>query len=354
VRTQYAHIIDMVPTVLDVLGLNPPATIRGVAQSPIHGVSLAYTFDDPATPSRHHTQYFEMFGHRAIDHDGWRAVCPWPGPSFAEAGKGFGVPITAEDLIDLDAHRWELYHVAEDPAENHNLAEQRRDKLIEMIAMWYVEAGKYNVLPIDGSATVRLMTERPQIARPRDKYTYRPGTQSVPYFAAPKVLNRPHAITADVDIPDGGAEGVLLCQGSGMGGWSFYVQDGRLHYTHNYVNRARYTVSAPDALPAGRHQVRFEFEPTGKPDLATGKGAPGRAQLYVDGRLVGQSEFPVTIPLAIHPGALTCGANPGSPVTPDYRAPFPFTGALHTVTLDLSGDLITDSEADMRIAMARQ
>ncbi len=354
VRTQYAHIIDMVPTVLDALGLEPPATIRGVTQSPIHGVSLAYTFDDPATPSRHHTQYFEMFGHRAIDHDGWRAVCPWPGPSFAEAGKGFGAPISAEDLIDLDAHHWELYHVAEDPAENRNLAEQRRDKLIEMIAMWYVEAGKYNVLPIDGSAAVRLMTERPQIARPRDKYTYRPRTQSVPYFAAPKVLNRPHAITADVDIPDGGAEGVLLCQGSGMGGWSFYVKDGRPHYTHNYVNRARYTVSAPDALPAGRHQVRFEFEPTGKPDLATGKGAPGRAQLYVDGRLAGQSEFPLTTPLAIHPGGLTCGANPGSPVTPDYRAPFPFTGTLHTVTLDLSGDLTTDSEADMRLAMARQ
>ena len=354
VRTQYAHIIDMVPTVLHALGLEPPATIRGVTQSPIHGVSLAHTFDDPATPSRHHTQYFEMFGHRAIDHDGWRAVCPWPGPSFAEAGKGFGAPITAGDLIDLDAHHWELYHVAEDPAENSNLAEQRRDKLIEMIAMWYVEAGKYNVLPIDGSAAVRLMTERPQIARPRDKYIYRPGTQSVPVFAAPKVLNRPHAITADVDIPDGGAEGVLLCQGSGMGGWSFYVKDGRPHYTHNYVNRARYTVSAPDALPAGRHQVRFEFEPTGKPDLAAGKGAPGRAQLYVDGLLVGQSEFPVTTPLAIHPGGLTCGANRGSPVTPDYRAPFPFTGTLRTVTLDLSGDLTTDSEADMRIAMARQ
>ncbi len=354
IRTQYAHLIDMVPTVLDALGLDPPAAIRGVTQSPIHGVSLAYTFDDPAAPTRHRTQYFEMLGHRAIDHDGWRAVCPWPGPSFAEAGKGFGVPITAEDLIELDARHWELYHVAEDPAENHDLAEQRRDKLIEMIAMWYVEAGKYDVLPIDGSGAQRLMTERPQIALPRDTYTYRPGTQSVPYFAAPKVLNRPHAITADVDIPGDGAEGVLLCQGSGMGGWSFYVKDGRLHYTYNYVNRARYTVSSPDALPAGRHQLRFEFDPTGKPDIAAGKGTPGRAQLYVDGQLVGQSEFPVTMPLAIHPGGLTCGVNPGSPVTPDYRAPFRFTGILRTAILDLSGDLITDSEADMRVAMARQ
>jgi hypothetical protein len=139
-----------------------------------------------------------------------------------------------------------------------------------------------------------------------------------------------------------------------MGGWSFYVQDGRLHYVRNYVNRARYTVHSPDALPAGRHQLRFEFEPTGKPDFAAGKGAPGRAQLYVDGQLVGQSEFPVTTPLAVNPGGLTCGANPGSPVTPEYRAPFRFTGTLHTVTLDLSGDLIISSEAEMRIAMARQ
>ena len=195
IRGQYAHIIDMVPTVLDVLGAEPPATIRGVTQAPIHGVSFAHTFGDPAAPTRHRTQYFEMFGHRSIDHDGWRAVCPWPGPSFAEAGKPFGAPITPETLTDLDAHHWELYHVAEDPAENHDLAAEHRDKLIEMIAQWYVEAGKYNVLPIDGSALERFMAERPQIAEPRDQYIYRPGTQTVPFFAGPRVLNRPHAIT---------------------------------------------------------------------------------------------------------------------------------------------------------------
>ncbi len=354
VRTQYAHLIDLVPTVLDALGADPPATIRGVTQSPIHGVSFAHTFDDPAAPTRHHTQYFEMFGHRSIDHDGWRAVCPWPGPSFAEAGKGFGAVITAADLTDLDAHHWELYHVAGDPAENHDLAGQHRDKLIEMIAMWYVEAGRYNVLPIDGSALERFIVERPQVAPPRDRYIYRPDTQTIPYFAGPKVVNRPHAVTADVDIPAGGAEGVLICQGSGVGGWSFYVQDGALHYVHNYLRRASYSVSSAGPLPAGRHQLRFEFEPTGQPDLFNGKGTPGRAQLYVDGQLSGQSEFPVTTPVAFNPGGLTCGANPGSPITPDYRAPFRFTGTLHTVTIDLSGDLITDTEAEMRIAMARQ
>jgi arylsulfatase len=354
IRTQYAHIIDMVPTVLDAFGLQPPAVVRGVTQSPIQGVSFTRTFDDPAAPTRHRTQYFEMFGHRAIDHDGWRAVCPWPGPSFTEAGKPFGAPITAADLSDLDARHWELYHIAKDPAENHNLADQHRDKLIELIAMWYTEAGKYNVFPIDGSAVQRLMTERPQVAEPRTQYVYRPSTQTMPFWVGPRVLNRPHSITADAEIPAGGAEGVLLCQGSNVGGWSFYVQDGRLRYAHNYVGRETYQVSAPDALPAGRHELRFEFEPTGQPDIAHGKGAPGRAQLYVDGQLIAQNEFPVTTPVVFNPGGLTCGANPGSPVTTDYQAPFRFTGTLHAVTVDLSGDLITDTDSEMRMAMARQ
>jgi arylsulfatase A-like enzyme len=354
VRTQYAHIIDMVPTVLDVLGIEPPATIKGVTQAPLHGVSFAHTFDQASAPTRHGTQYFEMLGHRAIDHEGWRAVCPWPGPSFAEAGIPFGTPITAEALADLDAQHWELYHVAEDLAENHDLAAKHRDKLIELIALWYVEAGKYDVLPIDGSGTARMVVERPQIAETRDRYTFRPGTQTLPFWVGPRVLNRAHSITADAEIPTGGAEGVLLCQGSAVGGWSFYMKDGKLHYAHNYVRRALYQVSSDDAVPPGRHQLRFEFEPTGAPDIAHGKGAPGRAQLYVDGQLMGQSDLPVTTPIAFNPGGLTCGANPGSPVTPDYRPPFRFTGTLHSVTVDLSGDLITDTNSEMRMAMSRQ
>jgi arylsulfatase A-like enzyme len=353
-RSQYAHIIDIVPTILESLGIDPPATIRGVTQSPIHGVSFAHTFDEAAAETRHGTQYFEMFGHRAIDHDGWRAVCPWPGASFAEAGKPFGTPITRDTLAELDAHGWELYNVAEDQAENHNLAAEHRDKLIEMIATWYVQAGKYDVLPIDGSAVERLMTERPQIAEPRDQYIYRPGTQTVPYFVGPKVLNRPHSITADAEIPTDGAEGVLLCQGSAVGGWTFYMLDGRLHYVHNYVRRASYRVSSPNPIPEGRHKLRFEFEPTGAPDFPNGKGAPGRAQLYIDGTLVAETDMPVTTPVALNPGGLTCGANPGSPVSPDYKAPFRFTGKLHIVTVDLSGELIKDSEAEMRVAMGRQ
>ena len=227
--------------------------------------------------------------------------------------------------------------MAEDFAENHNVAAEHRDRLIAMIATWYVEAGKYDVMPVDGSGLARMIAEKPLVAPPRESYTYRPGTQSVPFFAAPRVLNRPHSITADVEIPAGGAEGVLLCQGTAAGGYSFFVKDGKLRYVHNYVGRTSYAVESDQILPPGRHELRFEFEPTGEPDMPQGKGAPGRLQLYVDGTLVGNAEAPVTTPFILNPGALTCGANPGSAVTPDYISPFRFTGTIHTVTVDVSG-----------------
>ena len=142
--------------------------------------------------------------------------------------------------------------------------------------------------------------------------------------------------------------------GAHQGGWSFYVKDGKLCYAHNYLSGATHQVCAPDTLPAGRHKLRFEFEPTGPPDVAHGKGSPGRAQLYLDGKLIAQSQFPVTTAIGFNPGGLTCGANPGSAITTDYTAPFPFTGNLHTVTVDLSGELITDTDSELRMAMVRQ
>jgi arylsulfatase len=210
------------------------------------------------------------------------------------------------------------------------------------------------VLPIDGSGLQRMTVARPQVAETREQYTFRPGTQTVPFFAGPRVLNRPHSVTADATIPAGGAEGVLLSQGTAVGGWTFYMKDGRLHYLHNYVRRSIHRVSSPDPVPEGRHELRFEFEPTGAPDIPNGKGAPGVAQLYVDGELVAENDIPVTIPILIAPGGMTCGADPGSPVSPDYQAPFRFTGELHTVSVDLSGQLIDDHESELRVAMARQ
>ena len=355
VRAQYAHAIDMVPTVLEALGIEAPTTIKGVTQSPIEGHSFAHAFNDAKVASKHVTQYFEMFGHRSIYHDGWRAVCPWPGTSFKEAGAFFGAPIDKNKLTELDAKGWELYHIDKDFAENHNLAAENRPKLIEMIAMWYVEAGKYNVLPIDSRGTLRFADPRPQLAAERKSYVYYPGTQMVPINSGPTVLNRPHSLTADVDVPKGGAEGVLVSAGDVQGGFSLYVQGGKLHYVYNYVGSQFFHVESNAPVPEGRHTLRFEFEVTGKPDIKHGKGAPGKGQLYIDKKLVGQVDIAVTMPLSIGlGGGFVCGADTGSPVWDEYTPPFKFTGRIYTMTVDVSGELIKDSETEMRVALARQ
>jgi hypothetical protein len=282
-------------------------------------------------------------------------VCLWPGPSFTEAAKGFGEPIPAEKLTELDAQNWELYHVAEDIAENHNVAADNRARLIEMIATWYVEAGKYNVLPVDGRGVTRFADPRPQIAVNRTSYTYYPGTQMVPPNAGPNVLNRPYSITADVDIPKGGAEGVLMSAGDVQGGYPFYVMNGKLRYVYNNVGSSFSHVESNVSVPEGRHKLHFQFEMTGQPDIRTGKGAPGRGQLYIDGQLVGQVDIPLTMPIGLGlGGGIVCGADTGASVTPDYKPPFRFTGTLNGVTVDVSGELIKDEEAEMRVIMARQ
>jgi hypothetical protein len=270
-----------------------------------------------------------------------------------------GAPVSAETLTELDAQGWELYHVAKDFAENHDVAGENRAKLIEMIAAWYVEAGKYNVLPIDSRGTLRFADERPQIAVDRVHYTYYPETQTMPMNSAVSVVNRSHSIIADVEIPVDGAEGVLICQGGSEGGYSFYVQNNRLCYVHNYVQRDYYYVRSESPLPSGRHKLRFQFEATGEPDLARGKGTPGRGHLFIDSEPAGSADIPVTIPITMGLTAgVNIGVNSGSPITPEYRVPFIFTGKIHNLTVDVSGEIIGDAEtkkeSHMRMVMARQ
>ena len=354
VRSHYAHILDMLPTVLDALHVDPPAALAGVTQSPIEGVSFAHTFDDDAAPSKHVTQYFEMLGHRSLYHDGWRAVCPWPGTSFAESDHKFGDPISADMLSELDATGWELYHVAEDVAETTNLAAQERARLIAMVTLWYSEAGKYNVLPIDSRGVVRIADERPQLAASRSRYVLYPGTQSIPAAAAPKILNRHYSINAEVELTEE-SSGVLLSMGGNDGGITLYVKDGHLYYAHNYVAKEVFTVRSDERVPTGRHFLSVEFTPTGEPDIKNGKGTPGTVTLLVDGAQVGRGEFPVTTPIRLaQGGAMLVGADTGSSVTPDYGPPFRFDGRIHRVIVDVSGEHVEDYEAQMRIALAKQ
>ncbi|NBD07808.1 sulfatase-like hydrolase/transferase [Corallococcus sp. c25j21] len=355
VRTQYAHAIDLVPTVLDCLGLEAPGEIRGVTQSPIEGVSFRHTFNDAKAKSRHRTQYFEMFSSRAIYHDGWRAVCPFPGPSFTEAGEAFGESMLDEDrLRELDAHGWELYHVAEDAAETRNVAEEHRGKLIEMIALWYTEAGRYQVLPLASPTREVFALERPQLTKDRKRYVYRPHTSPAPENVAVHVLNRPHAIIADAEV-DAGTEGVLLSHGGLTGGYTLFIQDRKLHYVYNFVGEQEFHIESAVDVPEGRSELKFEFEPTGKPDLAVGRGTPGRGRLYINGELVAQSTIDATMPLAISLGeGLTCGRDESSAVSQLYTAPFEFTGTLHQVTVDVSGEHVRDAQAEQRSALAKQ
>ena len=357
---QFAHAIDMMPTVLEALAIEEPATIRGVTQSPIEGVSFAHLFKDPTAESRHKTQYFEMFAHRSLYHDGWRAVCPFPGASFTEAKAFFGqLPMTEEKLREIDAAGWELYDLTKDPTETTNLAATERPKLIEMIARWYAEAGKYNVLPLDSRGTQRFMDERPQLSGERSSYVYYPHTQVVPENVAARVLNKTHAVTVKVDIPKEGAEGVLVCHGANSGGYTLFVKDKKLHYVHNYVGAQEFHVASGVDVPTGASELRYEFEVTGKPDLAKGKGAAGKAQLYINGKLVGETNLPFTVPLAMAlGGGLAVGRNPGSAVSALYNAPFEFTGKIFDATIDVSGSTIPDTaeekDAQARVHMARQ
>ena len=255
----------------------------------------------------------------------------------------------------LDAKGWELYNLAEDFAETNNLAAKEPARLIAMIGMWYNEAGKYNVLPLDSRGIARIAEERPQIAVDRSRYVLYPGTQSVVASAAPKILNRHYSITAEVDVPQESAEGVLLSMGGNDGGFSFYVQGGKLCFAFNYVAIDCFYVKSHRAVPAGHHFLSMEFEPTGKPDIKNGKGAPGVVKLFVDGEEIGKGTLPVTSPVRLaQGGAMLVGADTGAAVTPEYKAPFRFTGKVFRVIVDISGEHVVDYESEMRIALAKQ
>ncbi len=360
VRHQYAHVIDVVPTVLDAVGLQAPATIRGVPQSPLHGVSLLPTFSDPDAPEVHTIQYSEMFGHRSIYHEGWKAVCPYPGPSLAEGaerGHPFGTALTEAILDRLEAEDWELYDLRSDPAECRDLAAEHPERLEELKALWWAEAERHGVLPLASTELSRLLAKRPAVGGRRDVMAFHAGGAPLSFAVSPRVMNRTHSITARVEVPDDGAEGVLLTTGSRHGGYSFFVADGHLHYVHNYLGLRRFTVSSTEPVPAGEHDLRMEFTALGGPDFSKGHGSPARVRLLVDGREVGVGDLEYTVPNVFSTVGLSCGYAAFDSVDPSrYEAPFEFTGFIDEVVVDTSGDAVAepDPASDMTRIMAQQ
>jgi arylsulfatase len=274
-----------------------------------------------------------MFGCRALYHRGWKAVTHHP---------------IMDPQWSFDRDRWELYHVEDDIAERHDLAATHPEKLRELVERWWIEAAKYQVLPLDNRPFSALVGGRPPAVPPRARYVYYPGAAAVPEAVAVNVRNRSHAIAAEVEIPDHGADGVLLAQGSLLGGWSFHVQGGRLGYVHNHAGRDLHRVEAKEPLRPGPHTLGFRFTRTGE--------HRGTATLLVDGTVVGEIEIPQFTPtrFSLTGAGLSCGYSGGLPVTDDYRAPFRFTGRLRRVVVEVEGPPYTDPWAEAELAIVTQ
>jgi arylsulfatase len=224
-------------------------------------------------------------------------------------------------------------------------------KLEELKQLWWAQASKYKVLPLDGSGVERLSTPRPQMSAPRDKYTYYPGTGEVEASNAVDVRNRSHSITAEVEVSQDGAAGVLLANGGGIGGFSFFInKEAKLQYSHNYLGIEEYKVISSAKVPAGKLSLRFEFTRTGPPDIKVGKGAPGTGKLFINGKEVGAGEIPVTCPLgfSLSGDGLCCGRDSLTPVSADYRGEYPFTGVIRRVVVDVGTERAPATEAPKR------
>ena len=359
IRTQYGHIIDLVPTVLDALGITPPATIRGVTQAPIEGVSFAHTFNEADAATRHHTQYFEMFGHRAIYHDGWRAVCPWPGPSFTEAaqkGRHYGSPIDATVLADIEANDWELYDLTTDYAETKNVAAEHRDKVIEMVGRWWAEAGKYNVMPIDGS-----MLERMRRRASDDRQAARPASSTTPAGHRCRSPRRPRSTTAPSASPPTCRSPKPAPKASSSrtaAGSAATPSSSRTTGCTSSTTSSDATSSPSSPTPRCRpatSRSATSSNPPASPTSPPERAYPPAASSTSTRSWSEPSTCRTPCPNIFSTEGLTCGHDGGSRVAPDdYQDDFAFTGTLKRVTFDLSGDLIVDTDTDMKVAMARQ
>ncbi|QMU76512.1 arylsulfatase [Streptacidiphilus sp. PB12-B1b] len=341
-RDQYHHAVDLVPTLLDCLGIELPDTVKGHAQHPIEGVSMRYSFDAATIPTAKHTQFYSMLGSRGVWHDGWKAVTTHP---------------TLSGWSHFNDDTWELYHTAEDRAELHDLAADEPGRLAELVGMWFHEAGAYQAYPLDDRSGVEIITNpRPQLAPPRARYVYRPGGAEVPESVAVSIRGRSYSIGALVDLPRPGASGVLFSHGGRFGGHALYVKDNRLHYVYNFLGSQEQRISATEELPVGDQLIlAASFDKDAEDPPGT---AHGVLSLYYGDRKVGEGRIR-TQPgkFSVAGEGLNAGRDGGDAVTDDYPGtrPWAFTGGtLDRVAIDVSGESFIDLEREAAAMLSRE
>ncbi|RWN66240.1 MAG: arylsulfatase [Mesorhizobium sp.] len=348
VRSQFHHVIDVAPTILEAAGLPHPTFVEGVQQAPIEGVSMVYSMNDAKAAERHETQYFEMFGNRGIYHKGWTAVTRHKTPWI----------LVGEDIPAWDDDTWELYDTNEDWSQAKNLAKKMPDKLRDLQRLWLIEATRYNVLPLDDRTAERFnpdLAGRPVLIRGNTQILFG-GMGRLSENSVISIKNKSHSVSAEIDVPEGGAEGVIVAQGGNIGGWSLYVKGGKLKYCYNLIGVKHFFAESKEKIPEGSHQVRMEFAYAGG-----GLGKGGVVTLFVDGKQVGEGKVEATAAMVFSADDGTdVGCDTGAPVSPDYGPQDnEFNGTVRGIQLAIGDDAnhpdhqVSPEEA-LRVAMARQ
>lgn len=321
IRGQFHHAIDIAPTLLEAAKLREPSHVNGVAQQPIEGISLLYTFNEPQAAERHRTQYFEMFGNRGIYHEGWFASCLRSAPWDIRRGPA-----------DIDKLPWELYRLEDDFTQAHDRAAEFPEQLRRLQDLFWQEAVRYQALPIEVRGVQRLLGNSPPgLLENLDRFTLWPAVHRVPEGSAPDLKNRSHRIVVDVDVPRPGSSGMLVTQGGRFGGWGLYLLQGRLVYVYNYLNRERFVIQSANAVPAGRSKLQFEFHYHGLLP-----GGAGTGWLWVNGQAAGDGPIDCTQGYRVTTTeSLDVGLDTGTPLSDDYQVPFHFPGTIHGVTIEL-------------------
>jgi len=355
IRWQFTHMIDVVPTILECCGIQQPDYVDGVKQSPMEGVSFAYTFpkENADAPSRHHTQYFEMMGDHAIYHDGWIA-----------STKVIRPPWDVFSKVNQDPFNnctWELYDLTNDWTQDNDVASQYPEKLEEMKKLFTEEAKKYQVLPLDASVATRLVQPRPNITAGRSEFVYTQPVTGIPQGDSPLLLNCSYNIKAEIEVPEGGAEGVILTSGGRFGGYGFYLLKGKPVFLWNLVDYKRPRWEGPDALAPGKHTIEFDFkyDGLGPATLAfnnmSGIGRSGTGVLKVDGQQVASQKMEHTIPLILQwDETFDIGSDTGTSVSDeDYQVPFPLTAKLDKLTIKIDRPQLTPEDIKQLEAAGR-